>query len=190
METKQIEFFAIPNFEGCYEISKCGIVKSIERVIADGRLIKERILKQSKSTNYLQVCLSKDGKAKQFFVHQLLARTFISDYNTKTHRVDHRDQNTLNNNLDNLHIVTNRENSMNMKNQSIFGAGCKIEGSRFTAQIQINGKIIYLGMFDTSDEANTKYLKTKELIENIDGDFYFKRVKTDKTEYSIEIFKK
>lgn len=189
MET-QIEFFAIPNYEGCYEISKCGIIKSIERTIANGRLINERILKQSKSTNYLQVCLSKDGKAKQHFIHQLLARTFINDYSTITHSVDHKDQNSLNNNLDNLRIVTNRDNSLNKKNQSIFGAGCKIEGSRFSAQILINGKYNYLGMFDTSEEANDKYLKTKELIETIDGDFYFKKVKTGKTEYTIEIIKK
>jgi len=71
-EWKQIE-----GFEGMYEISNIGRVKSLSRNVINGigcfRTVKERILKQNTSTSgYLYVSLCKEGKRKLHRIHHLI----------------------------------------------------------------------------------------------------------------------
>lgn len=71
----------IPNYEGLYQISNYGRVKSVERIVKckkEGMSQKYQsyILKPDKSTNYSRITLSKDNKTKRFQVHILLAKVF------------------------------------------------------------------------------------------------------------------
>lgn len=72
----------IPGYEGLYQASKDGQVKSLGRLSCrkDGRLnrYEEKTLKQSRHPKgYMRVCLTKNGKIKGLFVHRLVAMAFI-----------------------------------------------------------------------------------------------------------------
>lgn len=119
----------IKNYEGLYQISNYGIVKSLERVIVDSyctRIIKGKILKSTNHNGkqpYRYVSLSKNGVIEKAFMHRLVAQTFIPNPDNKP-QVNHIDGNVLNNYIENLEWVTNAENTqhaydtfLNKKNQ-------------------------------------------------------------------------
>ena len=93
----------IEGYEGLYQISNMGRVKSLERTVRNGngyRTVQERILKPY-GDDYLQVNLSKDGKIEQPLVHRLVATAFLE--NTEGYKeINHKDENKQNNCVDNL----------------------------------------------------------------------------------------
>lgn len=101
----------IPQYEGLYQISNLGRVKSLPRT-SKKRIINKEIIKVfTKLPNgYLKVGLSKNGKTKYYFVHRLVAQVFIPNTNNKP-CVNHRDCNKMNNNVDNLEWCTYKENN-------------------------------------------------------------------------------
>jgi hypothetical protein len=100
----------IKGYEGLYQINEDGKVKSLARV-KGFILCKERILKEHKNNNgYIRVTLSKNDEAKKFFIHRLVYETFIGQI-PKEYEINHMDKNRLNNNITNLELVTNAENS-------------------------------------------------------------------------------
>lgn len=113
-------FKDVLGYEGLYQVSNFGRVKSLKRknVFYCGlkkeyleRPVKEKILNFSKSNRgYLQVCLTKNGKYKTYTVHRLVAKAFIDNpLNKKT--VNHIDGNKLNNCANNLEWATSSENN-------------------------------------------------------------------------------
>ena len=102
----------IPGYEGLYQVSDYGQVKSLERVVWNGkgnRVLKEKILKPCLSTNgYHQVNLWKDGKMKTFFVHRLVALAFLDGDHSST--VNHIDECKTNNHVSNLEYLTRVDN--------------------------------------------------------------------------------
>ena len=121
METKTEEWRAVAGYEGLYEVSNLGRVRSLDRIVTrphpkDNHLcdykIKGRMLMQLPSTNgYLFVHLYKDKRAVQQTVHRLVAEAFVPGYFDGAH-VNHKDENKHNNRADNLEWVTRRENSV------------------------------------------------------------------------------
>lgn len=97
----------IKNYEGLYQISNLGRVKSLKRVIVRNNnrplLVEEKILKQYilKKGNYLRIGLRKNGKRKFYLVHRLVAEAFIPNPNNLP-QVNHKDENTSNNCISNL----------------------------------------------------------------------------------------
>jgi len=70
----------IPDYEGLYQASNLGRVKSLKREVYSYngyRIIKERILKFT-ITRYYYVSLRKYNKTKKFYVHQLIAMAFLN----------------------------------------------------------------------------------------------------------------
>lgn len=109
------EWVDITDYEGCYQISTKGQIKSCNRYVGHNygglRLIKSRILTQSiNSSGYKKVRLSKDGIGANFYVHRLIAEHFIDNPQNKP-EVNHKDGNKLNNNISNLEWVTEQENT-------------------------------------------------------------------------------
>ena len=105
----------IKDFEGLYQVSNLGRVKSLPRFINNnsknnkiGFYSKERILKPSKK-KYAIVVLSKNGKTYSFYIHILVAKAFLPNPDNLP-EVDHLDGNKLNNHVDNLEWVTSKEN--------------------------------------------------------------------------------
>jgi hypothetical protein len=83
------EWRAIPEYEGIYEISSCGNVKSLARYMQprkDRRAywVESKTLSTHCHKNgYMFVCLSKDGNKKTFSVHRLLLRAFVGEPKNK-----------------------------------------------------------------------------------------------------------
>jgi hypothetical protein len=93
----------IPNYEGYYEISNLGRVKSLERKLPFGnnfRTKKENILKP-KFERYYFVNLSIGQKQETFRIHRLIAESFIPNPNNYP-IINHIDGNKANNDISNL----------------------------------------------------------------------------------------
>lgn len=89
----------IEGYENLYQISTHGNVKSL-------KFGKERILKPVKDNkNYLQVCLSKQGKQKTHRIHRLVAEAFIPNHNNYE-QINHIDEQKTNNASSNLEWCT------------------------------------------------------------------------------------
>lgn len=100
----------IKDYEGYYQISDFGRVKSVERTDRNGVHRPERILKQCERGNgYLSVHLSKDMISKWFSVHRLVAEAFIP-HCEDTYIVNHIDNDPQNNNVSNLEWTTYKGN--------------------------------------------------------------------------------
>lgn len=92
----------IEGYEGLYQVSNLGRVKSLNY----HRTRKEQLLKPTKSNRgYFKVYLNKNGKMKTFNVHRLVAQAFIENPNNYP-CVNHKDENKINNIVDNLEYCT------------------------------------------------------------------------------------
>ena len=101
----------IKGFEGKYEVSNMGQVRSVDRIEKFRSATRKRfgrIMKQRQPMGYSTVQLKNYDKGKTYLVHRLVADAFIGDISGKV--VDHIDFNPSNNRLDNLQIITQREN--------------------------------------------------------------------------------
>lgn len=105
---------SIKNFEGLYEVSNKGNVRSLNREVYQsngsighykGKLLKQDVTKKG----YANVRLSKNNKITKFQVHRLVAITFLPNPHKKD-CVNHIDENKLNNSVENLEWVTHTEN--------------------------------------------------------------------------------
>ena len=110
----------IAGYEGIYEVSNKGRVKSLDRVVNSARIgftakIKGQILKQrAQRDRYYRVGLSAHGKTRHYSVHRLVALAFIENPHNKE-QVNHIDRDKLNNKVENLEWVTARENTLHAR---------------------------------------------------------------------------
>ena len=117
MDNKEIEWRDVPikQFEGLYEVSSTGIVRSKDRTTSDGRKIKGRELKHTKnSAGYKVVTLANDGFRYSLVIHKLVAITYGIIYHNE-HSIDelvinHIDGDKTNNSVSNLEACTQSEN--------------------------------------------------------------------------------
>lgn len=97
-------------------------------------------------------------KYKNYLLHRVIAMLFLGlDINDTKQHIDHIDGNKNNNELSNLRIVTNQQNCFNRKASK----GYYKKYNKFVAQINKDGKYIYLGYFNTEEEARQAYLDAK-----------------------------
>jgi hypothetical protein len=153
-------FKDIPGYEGYYQASNLGNIKSVSRVVGHNwggtKRTKEKILSIAMNKGYGYVSLSKDGNNKMYSVHQLVAMAFLNHTpNGHDLVVDHIDENPLNNNLDNLQVISQAENvRKSAKNSSgCIGVYQKKDSGKWYSQL--NRK--HLGYFNTKDEAIEAY---------------------------------
>lgn len=152
----------IPDFQN-YQVSSCGLVRSIDRDVVGAkgsiRRIKGRILKPWKRRNRLWVSLWVNNKCSHKQVHRLVGLTFIGNYS----EFDHKDRNSQNNKLSNLRVCTHSQNMANSgsrKGTSLFKgvSRCK-QREKWQVHIMINYKSIFLGRFDNETDAAKAYNK-------------------------------
>ena len=98
----------IKDYEGLYEVSNLGRVKSLNYKGTR----KGKILKNSECNGYLTVSLTKNGKPKTFYVHRLVAEAFIPNPEGKP-CIDHINTIRTENYVWNLRWVTYEENNNN-----------------------------------------------------------------------------
>lgn len=123
----------VVGYEGLYEVSNLGRVKSLVRKLGDGTgkgfSTKEKILKTSKSNNYKQAHLYNLNKFKSRLIHRMVATAFIPNPLNKP-QVNHIDGVKSNNVASNLEWVTAKENQLHAiktgLSKSRRGADCKL----------------------------------------------------------------
>lgn len=124
----------VPGYEGIYEISSFGRIKSLSRYVNSGynskRLLSEVIMKpKTDRYGYLVICLYKEGKRKHPTVHRLVGLSFLTNENNYPH-INHIDGNKLNNHFTNLEFCTelyNQRHAVNLglrKNCVKYGEDC------------------------------------------------------------------
>lgn len=100
------------NYEGQYQISSLGRVKSLARLNSGNHWLPERILKPGVMTiGYKFVSLCKNGKTQNHMIHRMVAILFISNPENKR-TVNHIDENKTNNCVENLEWNTSLENNL------------------------------------------------------------------------------
>ena len=152
----------VPNYSN-YMVSDKGRVKSLNF----SRTGQERILKQNIVRYYLAIDLYKEGKRKTFYIHKLVAIAFLSHVPCGHNLVvDHMDGNKLNNNLDNLQVVTNRDNLSRKGGSSQYvGVSWSKQNKKWRAMIRVNSNIMHLGYFEDEVSASNAYKnKLKEIL--------------------------
>lgn len=148
----------IPGYEGLYQASNLGNIKNIGRKFLDslGReyIVKEVLCKPSIDTSgYNQIVLSKNKKRKSYKVHRLVAITFIPNPNNLP-QVNHKDENKLNNNIENLEWCTHKYNCQ----YGTRSYRCTLHSNHKVKQL-LKGKVIkeYNSLKEASLKTNIKY---------------------------------
>lgn len=149
----------IPNYEGLYQVSNLGNVKSLERTVnhLNGvRTVHEKILKPViDNTGYYVVSLWKNNKHLRIHIHRLVAKTIISNIQNKPF-INHIDGNKLNNNVNNLEWCTCKENNIHAYKIGLNNSYRKVN------QYDLDGN--YIKTWNSIKEANT-YYKTNHISE-------------------------
>lgn len=103
----------IVGYEGLYQVSNLGNVKRLKGYKGRGKgyIVEEHLIKPSINSNgYQNVVLCKNGKTKTFTMHRLVAIAFL--YNSDNlPQVNHKDENKLNNCVDNLEWCDSKYNN-------------------------------------------------------------------------------
>lgn len=158
----------IPQYEGHYQVSSLGRVRSLDRRVkhSNGRttfIKKGKVMRLAKGRSfYLKVRLSVDGVTKTHNVHVLVAMAFLG------HKpggyalvVDHYpDRSKINNKSSNLRLVTSRKNSSNERGSSKYtGVSWNTQLGKWSSRIYVGGKRPHLGYFENEIDAHNAYQK-------------------------------
>lgn len=159
------EFVDIKNYEGLYQISNYGNVKSLSRSINNGKYTRASIdiisSTQYNTGGYKIITLWKDNKKQTLTIHKLVAGAFLIKETITDGVINHIDNNKDNNKVTNLEIVSQLYNSNCHKTTN--GVRQNISGN-YTARITINKNRITLGTYNTEEEAiMVRNNKLKEL---------------------------
>lgn len=143
------EYRFIPNTNNEYMVSNLGNVKSLKQ----GRNLVMKTPKNKEG--YCFVNLRINGKSKVQTVHKLVAMAFLGHIpNGITNVVDHIDGNKSNNNLENLRVISNKENTTRYRRGYYF---CK-QKSKWHVRTLHNGKIMHIGFYKCELDAREAYL--------------------------------
>ena len=151
-----MDYVDVIGYEGLYKINQAGEVFNVKR---------QKILKPTIGNNkYYKLVLSKNNIKKTYMIHRLVALHFIPNPNNLP-IIDHIDRNRLNNLIDNLRWVTNRDNCLNTYKKSNSGEQniTLTKGNLFNVQFVIDKKK-YFKYFKTIEEA--KVYKDAFMIEH------------------------
>lgn len=157
MENQNEIWKDIPNYEGLYQVSNLGNIKGIKRNI---------IKKQCLNKGYKQINLCKNSDIITYPTHKLLAITFLN-HKPDGHNmvIDHINGIKTDNRLENIQIITQRENTSKSKNNEFIGCTYLKKCNKWMSRIRIKEKYKHLGVFNTQKEAHNAYLKELDTIQ-------------------------
>jgi hypothetical protein len=153
----------IPNYEGHYQVSNLGRVKSL-------KFNKKKILRANiAAKGYLAVSLCKGSFKQTIKVHALVAAAFLGHMPDGTYKivVDHINNIKTDNRLENLQLISQRQNAFkDRKNgtSKYLGVSWNKWNNKWTATIHINGKTKYLGYYICEFKAAMAYQKELKTI--------------------------
>lgn len=162
----QEEWRDIPDYEGYYQVSDLGRIKSLSRIkMNSGKnpfLRKEIMMKQNfNPKGYLSIFLCKNSEMKIRKIHKLVAIAFLNHIPCGYDLViNHKNFIKTDNIKGNLEIITARENSnlKHIKSSSKFvGVSWHKKVGKWQSRIVINKKRIHLGVFNNEIDAHNAY---------------------------------
>ena len=178
------EFRDIPGYEGLYQVSNEGRVKTLGRVImrSNGKklTVKERIMKPAcDKYGYLVTKLSHKGKSKTVKVHKLVAMVFLGHIPCGYEEVvDHINNVCTDNRVENLQLISQRENSSKDRNvgtSKYVGVYWYTSRSEWRSKIRINNKTVHLGTHKYEYKAHLKYQKALNNIDKYENPKQFRK---------------
>jgi|TARA_B110000285_G_scaffold205293_1_gene242941 hypothetical protein len=108
---------------------------------------------------YKRINLCHEGKQKHYTIHRIIAYTYLGlDINNPKKVIDHINRDKLDNQVSNLRVVSQQQNQFNTKAKGYYK-----HINKYEAKIQINGKKICLGTYETETEAHNAYLIAKQI---------------------------
>jgi len=164
----------IPDYEGLYQVSNYGIVRSLPKQWFCGfgaiRKHNGKIMKlQKRKDGYITVRLTRNEIAKTITVHKLVASAFLNHKpNGYKLVVDHVNDNPSDNRVENLQLVTQRFNVR--KTQGKYSSQykgvswCKIR-NKFVSQIKVHKKKVFLGRYENEYDAHLAYQNALQNLE-------------------------
>ena len=103
----------IKGYEGIYQVSNMGRIKSLNRCDSNNHLLYGKLLKPEKTIyGYHQITLCKNGKTQKYKIHRLVCTHFLPNPENKPY-IDHINCNRTDNRVENLRWVTHKENMNN-----------------------------------------------------------------------------
>jgi hypothetical protein len=138
------------------------------RCYADGRVERKSTDARIRNPKWKLVNVKPKGRGefqigiaeRHYFVHRIIASCFLNlDIENQEDVIDHRDGNPSNNRIENLRITTGQGNSWNKVRAK--GYYWNTQHKKWHVSIKVNYKSIYLGRFDTEEEAREAYLAAK-----------------------------
>src|SRR5690606_28733657 len=165
----------VKGYEGFYQVSNLGRVKSLERHVPNGdntfRVVKERYLKTNKKTNeYIKVNLS----GKSFRVHRLVATAFIGNPNNYP-EVNHINGDKTDNNVTNLEWCSSSYNMKHNEKLGVVVRGNKHVNSTIDEQTAKEIKILLKSGIKQKDIAS-KFDITENIVNQINRGLTWKHV--------------
>jgi len=111
---------------------------------------------------YKRLQLCHEGKKKYYQIHRIISFAYLGlDIDNPKIQIDHVNRDRLDNQVSNLRLVSNQQNSFNRDSKGYYK-----RKNKYIANIHINGKTIYLGIYETEAEASNAYQQAK-LIHHI-----------------------
>lgn len=137
----------VKGFKGLYEVSECGKVFSLERVVKKrGKVLytkKEKQMSYEKTkTGYYRVILCKNGKSRKIFVHRLVAEAFLPRNRKKHPVVNHKDGDKIHNHYKNLEWCSYSDNTKHAIEIGLFSP--KFQESRISDDVRKAVKKYYV----------------------------------------------
>jgi hypothetical protein len=150
------EFRDIPGYEGLYQVSNLGRVKSFKRK-------NEKILSDKPQSNgYVAIALTKDKVVTMTLAHRLVMLTFNQDKNLDNQEVNHINGIKTDNRLENLEWCTHAENM-----QHAWKTGLKNEKGENHYNTKFNQRIINIIRYANKK----KYFNQRELAKLFNVDY-------------------
>lgn len=160
MATEEI-WKPIVGFEGLYEISSFGNIKSLQRLTyySDGRVFNQpEIIKsvRKQKDGYVMVTLSKETKKFNIRVHNLVADHFIPKEEGRN-CINHKDGNKSNNSISNLERCTYKENSLHAVKTGLIKQGKESPHSKLKESDILEIRKIYVENNETMERIGSRF---------------------------------